>query len=221
MMRTLVTCVVAAAGSAHADFVEYMPGDLGPAIVDEAVTGGADLNANNPVAPFLAWEVRDLWNVGDDVTITGFALPLWANSTNAMNNTLNGTFTISFYSYGGGSDANVYEGSAAETLLGSATVDFNSQNTGVAVFGALFDSAINFTADATGLVFRVESSAVWRMKRGPSPSNFRQIRYDTGAYAGGGTPLYGNFTLLGTAIPAPASAGLLALGASSAIRRRR
>lgn len=222
MSKTRIAFSVAAlaAGTAHADLMMFNPGDLGPdLLIDEAAIGGADLVVDNGIAPFAAFEVKNLWNVGDQVSITGIGLPLWANNDSASNNTVNGSFTFSFYGLGGGSLGEQYEGLAVETLLGQATVDFNGQNTGVAVFASLFDESIDFIADSTGFAFRVESTGAFRLKRGVS-EEFRQIRIDNGNRAGG-SPQFGSFTFSGTAVPAPASASLLSLALLGATRRRR
>jgi MYXO-CTERM domain-containing protein len=208
------------AGANAAVFSTYNPGDLGPdLLIDEAVTGGADLVVDGGNAIFAGFEVANLWNAGDAVSITGIALPLWANSSNATNNTVNGTFTFTFYGLGGGPNADKYDGEANEQLLGSATVDFTSQNTGVFVFDAIFDQAIDFTADSSGFVFRIQSTGSFRLKRGAG-TGAQQIRIDNGNYAGGGGQ-FGSFTFSGTAIPAPGAAGLLGLAMVGAGRRRR
>ncbi|MEL6330257.1 MAG: hypothetical protein AAFR38_11395 [Planctomycetota bacterium] len=199
------------------------PGDLGSDfIVDEAQTGGADLQINNGIAPFAAFEYSGLFNAGDEVSITGIALPLWANNNNATNNTLNGTFTFSFYGLGGGPNADQFDGSASETLLGEVSLDFTGQNSGVAVFGALFNSSIDFLADSSGFAVRVQSTGAFRMKLGPQPSSGRRIRIDDGRRVGVDGNQYGNLSFAGTVVPAPSVAGMIAGGlAGLSFRRRR
>lgn len=208
------------AGANAAVFTPFDPGDLGPdLLIDEAVTGGADLTVDGGSAIFAGFEVANLWNAGDAVSITGIALPLWANSANSTNNTVNGTFTFTFYGLGGGPNADKYDGEANETLLGSASVEFSSQGAGVLVFDATFDQAIDFNADSSGFVFRIESTGAFRLKRGAG-QGAQQIRIDNGNYAGGGG-LFGSFTFSGTAIPTPATAGVFSLAFVAAMRRRR
>jgi len=214
-------CVVALAGTAvnAATFSTYNPGDLGATLIDEAALGGADLNLNGGSEIFAGFEVTNLFNAGDEVSITGIALPLWSNNMNANNNTENGTFTFTFYGLGGGPNADKYDGEANETLLGSAIVEFTSEGDGVFLFGAEFDSSIDFTADSSGFVFRIESTESIRLKRGPN-STGQQIRIDNGNYAGGGGQ-FGSFTVAGSVVPAPMTAGVLSLAMAGMARRRR
>ncbi|MEM7756205.1 MAG: hypothetical protein AAF297_11280 [Planctomycetota bacterium] len=216
MAFTLTSILAAGAGSA-ATFSEYMAGDLGSTLIDEAALGGADLNLNGGSEIFAGFQVRNLWNAGDDVSLTGIALPIWSNNTAANNNTENGTFTFTFYDLGADG---VYSGSGSETLLGSAQVTFDGEGDGVFVLGATFDSAIDFTAESDGLVFRIENTDSIRLKRGPNMTG-EQIRIDNGNLAGGGGQ-FGSFTLAGTVIPAPGTIALgsVALAGFTARRRR-
>lgn len=209
--------------AAQAQLLPYNEGDLGDEyLVNEAMTGGADLFVNNGVAFFAAFEVVDIFEVGDEASITGIALPLWANNNNPTNNTLDGTFTFSFYGLGGGANANQHDGLANETLLGEATVVFGEQNTGVMNFGALFDTPIEFTAESTGFAVRVQSTAAFRMKLGPQPASARRININTGARVGnaGAGNQFGNITVLGV-VPAPASLAVVPIAMACGFRRRR
>ncbi len=218
------SCALASMASGQAMFAPYMPGDLGAdLLVDEAVTGGSDLNVDNGIAAFAAWELTGLFNPGDEVSLTGVVLPLWANNpdSDATQNTQNGTFTIEIYGLGGGGNPNQYGGLADETLLGSADVDFGLAGTGVFVAGAMFDSPIDFVADSTGFVMRVRSTGAFRLKNGPQPSSARRINLNSGNRVGNEGAQYTNFTIAGTVIPAPTTVALLGLGGLAASGRRR
>ena len=221
MMRTAslafaglaMTAGVASAGV----FSQYNAGDLGATFVDEAALGGGDLNLNAGNEIFAGFQVNNLWNAGDEISLTGIALPLWSNNFNANNNTEDGTFTFTFYDLGADG---VFSGTAGgETLLGSATVEFNTEGDGVFVMGATFDTAINFIAESDGLVFRIENTDSIRLKRGPNMTG-EQIRIDNGNFAGGGGQ-FGSFTLAGFVVPAPGAAGVFALAAAGLAGRRR
>ncbi|MEO1583789.1 MAG: PEP-CTERM sorting domain-containing protein [Planctomycetota bacterium] len=218
-------CLIAATTAGQASFSMFMPGDLGPnLLIDEAQLGGSDLRADLGTEAFVAWEIGGLWNPGDQVSLTGLALPIWANNENTVNNTQNGTFTLEIYGLGGGGNPEQFGGLADETLLGSTTIDFDLFNTGVFVAGAVFDSPINFIADASGFAFRLSSDGgSIRLKNGPQPSNARRININNGNRVGNanGGNQWGNFTFAGTAIPAPSTAALLGLGGLAAARRRR
>lgn len=214
----MFVCGLAAAATAAngAVFSEYNAGDLGSTLVDEAALGGDDLNLNGGTEIFNGWQVRNLWSAGDEVSLTGIALPLWSNNDNLNNNTENGTFTFTFYDLGADG---VYSGSGAETLLGSATVEFDMQGQGVFVLGATFDTAIDFIAESDGLVFRIENTASIRLKRGPN-TTAEQIRIDNGTLAGGGGQ-FGSFTLAGTVVPAPGAVGIASVALAGFAGRRR
>jgi hypothetical protein len=207
---------VASAGSA-AVFSQYNAGDLGSTLIDEAALGGGDLNLNGGNEIFAGFQVRNLWNAGDEVSLTGIALPLWSNNLNDNNNTENGTFTFTFYDLGADG---VFSGTnAGETLLGSATVEFDGEGGGVFVLGATFDSAIDFIAESDGLVFRIENTDSIRLKRGPNMTG-EQVRIDNGNLAGGGGQ-FGSFTLAGTVIPAPGTIVLASVAFVGVAGRRR
>ncbi|MEL7484491.1 MAG: PEP-CTERM sorting domain-containing protein [Planctomycetota bacterium] len=218
------SCLLASSALGQSAFSMYMPGDLGPdLLVDEAALGGSDLNVDNGIAAFAAWELTGLFNPGDDVSLTGIVLPIWANSSpdDATQNTQNGTFSIEIYGLGGGANTEQYGGLAVETLLGTADVEFNLAGTGVFLAGAAFDSPIDFVADSSGFVVRVRSTSAFRLKNGPQPSSARRINLNSGNRVGNDTSQYTNFTIAGTAIPAPATAALLGLGGLAAGSRRR
>lgn len=218
--------LLAASAAGQAAFTEFMPGDLGAdLLIDEAIVGGSDLNVDNGVAVFAAWEVTGLFNPGDAVSLTGIVLPIWANSTpdDATQNTQNGTFTVEFWSIAGGSNPEQFDGSANESLIAQTDISFDLAGTGVFLAGAAFDAPINFTADASGFVFRVRSTGAFRLKNGPQPSSTRRINLTTGARVGNATAgnEYTSFTIAGTVVPAPASAAVLGLGGVLAAGRRR
>ena len=106
----------------------------GTLFADFVATGGNDLSFNTGNAATHAWEIQSggAWasDGSETVTITGLALPIWANSTpdDATNNTQNGTFTFTFY--GLGADGDVGAGYAGDTLIGTATADFTSARGG-------------------------------------------------------------------------------------------
>lgn len=219
---TAVSIGLFAATAGAQVFSPFASGDLGGEyLLDEAAVGGADVNNATGVQPFTAFEMTGLFNVGDDVSVTGLALPLWANNTTDPNTTLNGTFTFNFYSLSGGGNAERFDGLANEALLGTATLEFTSEGTGVMVFGGLFSDSVDFTADSTGFAFSITSTAEFRMKMGPQPASATRVNINNGnrttGVAGGAT---GNITIIGTAIPAPGSALALAAGCF-AMRRRR
>lgn len=230
MMKTLSivagSCALAATAAGQAEFSLYMPGDLGTnLLVDEAEVGGSDLNVDNGIAVFAAWELTGLFNPGDQVSLTGIVLPIWANSTpdDATQNTQNGTFTIEVYGLGGGTNTDQFGGSAIETLLGTADVSFNLAGSGVFLAGAMFDAPINFTADSSGFVFRVQSTGAFRLKNGTQPSSARRINLTSGNRVGSaaGANEYTNFTIAGSVIPTPASAAVFGLGGLVMAGRRR
>ncbi|MEM0983590.1 MAG: hypothetical protein AAGI17_06550 [Planctomycetota bacterium] len=218
------TAVLASSAAAQVTPVmaEYNEGDLGTNyLVNEAAVGGADIRSEEFPAT-IAYQYTGLFNIGDTVSITGVALPLWANrdSSFTTNNTLAGTFTFDIYGLAGGANADAFDGAANETLLGSASLEFDSVGAGVLLFGALFDEAIDFAADSSGFVIYITSDSVFRLKAGPQTAGTgARVNINNGNSVANGQ--VGNITVLGTAIPAPGAAAAISLAGVFASRRRR
>lgn len=114
--------------------------------LDAAVGGGGDLRFDGGNAGAHIWEIQSggSWAIGDTVDITGLALPIWSNNTNATNTTLDGTFTISFRSLGINNDYDTSD----STVFGTAQATYASQGTGVDLFYVNFDTPITWVADS-------------------------------------------------------------------------
>ena len=142
--------------------------------VDEAATGGADLvsNGGNPV---WGWEVPSdgSWAIGDDVTFTGIALPVWANDpdSDGQSNTQNAVWRLRFYSTGPDSD---WQGSnnlstSDDSFIGSVDVNFSLADNGVGVYRAVFDTPLVWdSADSTTIWWYLQAvgGKAFRLKTG-------------------------------------------------------
>jgi len=213
-----IGCLAIVTGTSSAA-VFQKDGDLGSdLLLNEAAPGGNDWDLGGQEI-FNGWEVRNVVNVGDEVSLEGIAMTFWANNTGPGGHTGNGTFTFTFYTLGANDR---FDGvNNGETVLGTADVEFQSAGDGTGVYSATFDEAITFTADSTGFAFRIQSTNVIRMKRfgAAAPTSARQVRIDNGNRAGG--EQYARFSFAGSIVPAPSAAAVLALAAGVAGRRRR
>ena len=207
---------------------------LGNTIVDGAShvgLGTSDLRANdsangNGAYTWVAsWD--SLWAIGDQVSITGIALPLRSPGAagDTSNNTNNGTFTFTFYELAAGDTSDWNGTDNGETVLATATVDFTSAGAGPSIIPyATFDSSIDFTAASTGIAIHVDSTSSirtrWDDARDGDDSLHESLT--TGELANGGTRGH-QWTVAGSVppIPEPSSLALIGLGALACVRRRR
>ncbi|MGJ8725862.1 MAG: glycosyl hydrolase [Roseibacillus sp.] len=150
------------------------PGAAGELLfVDEAETGGSDLTANagNPDWGFSISSSD--WQIGDSVTFTGIALPIWANEPDSDNtsNTQNATWRIRFYSAGADNewDGTANVSTTDDSFISSVDVEFTSADAGVGKYYAIFDSPVDWTADSSKIWFHCQavSGKALRLKSGP------------------------------------------------------
>jgi hypothetical protein len=129
-------------------------------IIDNAGTGGGDSSA---ASGNLGWtaELAGLWNSNATVTLSGIALPIWSD-TNAASTTVSGTFTFYFYDLDQGTDANAFDGTGMEKLLGTATASFTQGAVGT--YYAFFEVPISFTAKSSGVAVRIVNTGWLRLK---------------------------------------------------------
>jgi hypothetical protein len=172
---------------------QWLTGGL---IVDNAATGGSDSSA---ATGDLGWsaELAGLWTANATVSISGIALPIWSHATNTTNTTLTGTFTFHFYDLDLGTNADAFEGTGVERLLGSATATFTQGAVGT--YYANFDSPITFTARSSGVAVRIVNSTWLRLKvesATAAPNVVRKANLD-GAAVGGTYPNF-RISLAGT-----------------------
>ena len=162
--------------------------------VDEVATSGDDLTANagNPI---WGWSLngRSNWDVGDTVTFTGLALPIWANDPDSdgnTDNTQNATWRIRFYSAGADGDWTGTNNLASsdDSLIGTVDVDFNSAGEMTDKYYAVFDEAIEWTSDSSTIWFYIQalSNKAFRLKTGPAgtSSALRENRLNGNTIAG-------------------------------------
>jgi autotransporter-associated beta strand protein len=153
--------------------------------VDNAAVGGGDSDNPNWVA-----EVKNLWQPGDLVSLTGIAFAMPGGS-----NTASGTMTFTFYDLGGD---DTFGGAANETNHGSASATLNWPGTAGAYY-VNFDSPLTFLAGSTGIAVHVQNSAALRVKvntTGLAPGVVRRV-LTTGVAVGGTNPNF-RMSLAGT-----------------------
>ena len=209
-------------------------GALGSTIVDGATHAGLgtfDIRANdtgNMAGAYVFVNVYDsLWTVGDQVSLTGIALPVRSPNTGTANNTSDGTFTFTFYELTGGASTSDWNGSNnGEVALGTVDVTFSSAGTGAAIIPyATFDTPLDFTATSPGIAIHVDSTGSIRTRAdgnvdGVDGSAFNRL---SGAQIGGADGAGHQWTLAGTVtpVPEPTSALLSSFGLLVLLRRRR
>ena len=136
----------------------------GGMLIDNANTGGGDSSSSTGNLGWTA-EIAGLWNSNSTVIISGMALPIFSDA-NAANTTVSGAFTFYFYDLDQGTNANSFDGSGVETLLGTATASFTQGAIGT--YYAVFDSPINFTAKSSGVAVRIINTGWIRVKVVPA-----------------------------------------------------
>lgn len=191
--------------------------------VDEALTGGGDLRTDGG-NPDYGWVIdgSSSWDNGYTVSFTGLALPVWANdpTTDATNNTQNGTFTFTFYSTGANNTWNGTNnlGTSDDSLIGTIDITFDSAGLGVDEYYADFDSALNWTADSSSIFFTLQSTGALRLKVGFGPSAIvPRAQESTGSALGASA-----VTLAGiVTVPEPSTAILGIITGMTLLRRRR
>ena len=108
-----IYCAVFTAGILNAATFQsgYVIGGLGSAFIDTTAAGGGD----SSIASDLGFVVQstNLWQSGQTIKITGIALPIRGGTA--------GTWNITFYDLDQGASTNSYNGSATETVVGTAT----------------------------------------------------------------------------------------------------
>jgi len=200
---------------------------LGDTIVDGATASGlgtSDLRANdtgNGAGAYdwvATWE--GLWNVGDEVSITGLALHLRSPNTGTSNNTSNGTFTFTFYELTAGGSG--WDGTDnGETVLDTVDINFTIAGSGSGLVPyATFDTPLNFTATSTGIAIHMDSTGSIRTRWDDGADGVDGISESLAT--GNNGPQGHQWTIAGTVVPAPAAlpAGLALLGFVAARRRR-
>lgn len=193
------------------------------AFVDTAVTGGSDITFNgSPTSAGFVWRIDagGNWSVGNTVSLTGLAVPLWTNATTpttTTSNTSSGTFTFTFYSGGADNDwqgtANL--GTSDDSLIGSATATFTAGGA-IDEYYVNFDTPVVWAANSTVIVAHPQSTGSMRFKQGAADVP----RENLGNGVNQATGL--SFSLAGTvAVPEPSAALLGALSLLGLLRRRR
>ncbi|MEM1354938.1 MAG: PEP-CTERM sorting domain-containing protein [Planctomycetota bacterium] len=190
--------------------------------------GTFDLRANDTGngAGAYGWVAvwDDLWNIGDDVSLTGIAVPVRSPNTGTANNTGNGTWTFTFYELTAGDTSDWNGTTNGEAVLGTATATFDDAGTGGAIIPYFtFDSSIDFTAASTGIAVHFGSTSSIRTRwddGADGVDGVHESRADGSIINNG--PRGHQWTIAGTAvIPEPGSLALLALGGIACLRRRR
>lgn len=183
---------------------------------DVAAIGGADVNVTGGnVSPFASvlLDGSASWNIGDTVSITGFAMPLVASATQG------GTFTFNIRQGAGGGGPSSTSGLSS---LGTADVTFTTDGGGAGVFFANFDTPVTFEADAnsTSIVLNWSSTGHIRYKTQGS-GDLPQVNYGNGNFTGSAVRV----SIAGTVIPEPGTyallGGLAVLGFVALRRRNR
>ena len=191
--------------------------------VDGASSGSSDFRADGGQIGWVS-ELSGVWAVGDEVSLTGLAIPIWANSTpdDATNNTQNDTWVITWYQLDGGANPNQYDGTnGGEAPFTTNEVVFNSANTGVGAYYVVFDSPVTFTATSTGIGFNIKSKngGSLRFKAGSSQTTTRRNGSNGNALSPSwSTSLAGTVT---PAIPEPTSMVLFSIASLWTMGRRR
>ncbi len=179
-----VSSVVAAQQLAHAQSLQggYVIGNgaltqNGESLfIDNARSGGGDEFFNGAGNFFWSAVLPNRWLAGEQISLTGVAIPLVVQSANpgsTTNNTLNGNITFNFYDLGANNTFNgIFNASTnpgGDVLIGSATLAFNGNPTpGSSTYSGIFSSPVNFTALGNGVAMRIASTNSTRVKIEPA-----------------------------------------------------
>ena len=208
-------------GNATSQLLTANGGSGAITFVDNAATGGGDgrFDSGNPNFGWLV-DGSAIWNSGDTVSLTGLAVPLWANNPTSdnTNNTQNGTFTFSFYTAGADNAWNGTDnlGTSDDSLIATVDLTFASAEAGVDEYYVNFDSSLNWTANSDTIVVSMASTGALRLKLGPASPTTPRAVLTTGA-----TDSDGTFSLAGSVTPVPEpSVALLGLFSCLFVLRR-
>ena len=161
----LLALVQTAAAAALTNGYTIGSGLLGSSvIIDNAATGGGDSSSSTGNLGWTA-ELAGLWNSNSIVSISGISLPIFSDA-NTANTTVSGTFTFYFYDLDSGTNANSFDGTGVETLLGTATASFTQGAVGA--YYAAFNSPVQFTAKSSGVAVRIINTGWLRLKIVPA-----------------------------------------------------
>ncbi len=196
---------------------QNLPEQLGSSfIIDQAVTGGGDSTV--ATAPgFFNWvtQYNNIWTVGQQVSITGLAIPIHALSTTVPIEMTSqaGNWTFTFFELNGGANPNAFDGynfatMTGETVLGAKTAtfapDFVALPNSTDEYFVKFDTPIEFTAQSTGVAFHMWSTNTARVKINTAGATRRGVRVNLsdGVAQGGANPNFAA-TLAGTPVALP------------------
>ncbi|TWU22711.1 hypothetical protein [Bythopirellula polymerisocia] len=167
---------------------------------DAATLGGSDVNGTGASFFSVLLDGSSFWNVGEAVSITGFALPLVDAATD------DGTFTFDIRQGAGGSGAS---GTAGLASLGTAEATYTSGG-GTSAYYVNFDTPVTFVADSnsTSIVINWTSTATMRFKKRTEPTGgaLPQVNYANGNFVGGDDTV--SVSVAGSVVPEPASMAL-------------
>jgi hypothetical protein len=182
-------------------------------ILDEAATGGGDFADQTPPG-FATWvaQYNDIWTAGDAVSITGLAIPIFANDTAGTNNSQPGDWTFTFFELSGGANPNLFDGynfgtMTGEPILGqvNATLQPYTGNQTDEYF-VKFDTPIDFTAQSSGFALHMQSTSTMRLKINTAAPTRRGVRVGLadGVAVGGANPNFAaSFSGSPVALPPP------------------
>jgi autotransporter-associated beta strand protein len=193
----------------------YVVGGFGPAVfLDHASGGGGDSSQVANGDPGFSVQMTNLWQIGDVIQITGVALPIRPVTTA-------GTFTFNFFSLDSGANADLFDGVASETMVGTGygqlVVDAST-----GAYSVTFDPPIVFTAASRGIAVQFTnfstasySSNRFKINTAANAPNAVRVNSATGVPSGGTNPNM-RFTLAGSVVVPPAVGSLIWQGNTSA-----
>jgi autotransporter-associated beta strand protein len=165
--------------------------------IDNARSGGGDAQSDTNGFFFWSAVLPNRWVAGEQISLTGVALPIVVQSANpeaTTNNTRDGTMSFQFYDLGADNTwngaFNATTNPTGDVLIGSRDLTFDNIG-GASTYSGIFTAPLTFTAGSGGIAMRIKHSTNARVKIEPVANSLGVTRNTNSAggalYTGEGT----------------------------------